>query len=137
MSERVERLRRVLAVQQQMQRIEEWKLAEIERRIAALDAAQREVIAALNQDSALHGLFVDATAKRLNALAKDARRAEAEKAQQVPRLTEQTARLRLAERLFATAEVDAQRQLDRTTLLDLIEGILSEEPQASRKFAKA
>ena len=128
MQERAKRLQRIVAVQQQMQRIEEWKLAELQRRLAALDASQRDLIEALNEDSVLHGLFVETTARHLNALAKESGRVDGEKAAQVPKLAEQTTRLRLAERLSATADLDAQRAMDRAMLLELIEAILKRGP---------
>ena len=67
MSTREQRTRRVLALQVQLHRVEHWKLLDLQRRGAELDAQRRELIAALNDSDALQGLFLDATARRLMA----------------------------------------------------------------------
>ena len=55
MSTRAERTRRVLALQEQLHRVERWKLLDLQRRAAELDALRRELIAALNDSDALRG----------------------------------------------------------------------------------
>lgn len=124
MKERAERLRRILAVQEQMHRIEEWKLAELQRRQAELEGLQRDIIGALNDDSALHGMFLDAAARRLSSLTEETSLVEGEKVNQVAKLAEETARLRHAERLSSIANLVARRSVERDALVDLIEVIL-------------
>ena len=52
-------------------------MADLERRLADLDAMQVELIGALNDTNALHGLFIDATARRLSSIAEEAERGAA------------------------------------------------------------
>ena len=68
MSAEARKIHRILAVQQQLYRIEEWKLADLERTLERLEASQQDLIRALNEDDALQGLFIDATARRLRSL---------------------------------------------------------------------
>ena len=49
-----------------MHRLAEWKLAELDREKAELAAGQEQLVGALNDDSALQGLFVEAMARRLS-----------------------------------------------------------------------
>ena len=72
MSTRAQRTRRVLALQEQLHRVERWKLLDLQRRAAELDALRHELIAALNDSDALQGLFLDATARRLMSIAREA-----------------------------------------------------------------
>ena len=74
MSAQARKIHRILAVQQQLYRIEEWKLADLERTLERLEVSQREVIGALNEDDALQGLFIDAMARRLRSLGEEASR---------------------------------------------------------------
>lgn len=63
--QRLKTVRRVADLRQQMQRIEEIKLARLSAEAAELEAKRAVVIATLNDDTRLHGLFVDAMAARL------------------------------------------------------------------------
>lgn len=62
---RLEAVERIAALRQQMKRIEEIKLARLTAEEAALEETRAVVIATLNDDTRLHGLFVDAMAARL------------------------------------------------------------------------
>jgi hypothetical protein len=53
MSTRAQRTRRVLALQEQLHRVEHWKLLDLQRRVAELDTQRRELIAALNDSYTL------------------------------------------------------------------------------------
>lgn len=138
MSVGARRAHRMLALQQQLHRIEEWKLAELRGSLAGLEASQRDLVGALNEDDALQGLFIDALARRLRSLAEEAARVNREAEAQAARLTEHAARKLCAERLVATVDRQTERAIANKELLDIIER-LSRPPagaQASRKIAE-
>jgi hypothetical protein len=130
------RIHRILGVQQQLHRIEEWKLADLERTLEQLEASQRDLLRALNEDDALQGLFIDALARRLRSLAEQASRVGEEKAAQSARLLEHAARKICAERLAETVDRQVVRAADKTRLLDAIERCVGSAAQASGKIAE-
>jgi len=121
MQSRAQKARRLVSVQAQMKRVEEWKLGDLERRLAEGEAAQREIIAALNENHALYDLFIDAIARRLRALAQEAGRVREAKDVQTQRLLACAGRLKSAERLAKTADYELQREIAKKDLLDLAE----------------
>jgi hypothetical protein len=135
MSAQARKIHRMLAVQQQLYRIEEWKLADLERTLERLEVSQREVIGALNEDDALQGLFLDAMARRLRSLGEEASRVGQQREEQSARLLEQGARKVCAERLAETLDRQLARAGDKTQLLDVIERFVGPAAQASRKIA--
>src|SRR4029453_10288889 len=104
MSAQARKIHRILAVQQQLYRIEEWKLADLERTLERLEVSQREGIGALNEDDALQGLFLDAMARRLQSLGEEASRVGQQRDEQSARLLEHGARKVCAERLAETLD---------------------------------
>jgi hypothetical protein len=135
MSAQARKIHRILAVQQQLYRIEEWKLADLERTLERLEVSQREVIGALNEDDALQGLFLDAMARRLRSLGEEASRVGQQRDEQSARLLEHGARKVCAERLAETLDRQLARAADKTQLLDVIERFVGPAAQASRKIA--
>lgn len=121
MRSKAQKARRLVSVQAQMKRMEEWKLADLERRLAEGEAAQREIIAALNEDHALYGLFIDTTARRLRALAEEAGRLRDAKDVQARRVLACAGWLKSAERLAAAAEGELEREVAKKELLDVFE----------------
>lgn len=126
--DRVVRLGRILKVQQQLHRAEEWRLAEIEQQIASLETDQRELIEALNADNGLEGLFLDATARRIRSLADTARLAEGDRAAQAAKVLETGARLKAAERLMQRAEAQARRDAEASDLREIMERLATQAP---------
>jgi hypothetical protein len=121
MQDRAAKARRILAAQQQLHRIEQWKLAELQRALADLTSAQLEIIGALNDTNALHGLFIDTTARRLGTLAEEAERVNRKTTDQSLRTTEHAVRVRASERLEQAVAQELQRELEGKELLDIIE----------------
>jgi hypothetical protein len=136
MSAQARKIHRILAVQQQLYRIEEWKLADLERTLERLEVSQREVIGALNEDDALQGLFIDAMARRLRSLGEEASRVGQERDEQSARLLEHGARKVCAERLAEAADRQAAQATDKMQLLDVIERFVGPAAQASRKIVE-
>jgi hypothetical protein len=135
MSTRVQRSRRILALQEQLHRVERWKLLDLQRRAAELDALQRELIAALNDSDALQGLFLDATARRLMSIAQEADKVGREEAAQIVRVGEHAMRVACAERLSETVDRQAARASEKQALLEVIDRLVGAATPASRKIA--
>src|SRR5688572_10413862 len=112
------KIHRILDVQRQLHRIEEWRLADLERALQELAATEQALIHALNEDDALQGLFIDATARRLASIAEEAARVGEEKAAQEQRLLEEAARKVCAERLAHAAGCEAAQTADKRALAD-------------------
>jgi len=124
----VDKSRRILSAEQQLHRIEQWKLADLERRLADLDAMQVELIEALNDTNALHGLFIDATARRLSSIAEEAERVGREKHAQSLKLKEHARRVKICERLSLAHEQDFEREKEGKQLLDVVEQFVGSKP---------
>lgn len=136
MSTSSNRARRILALQEQLHRIERWKLLDLQRRSADLEAQRQDLIAALNDDDALQGLFIDARARRLTSIARQVEDAERQQQEQAVRVEEQATRVACADRLSSKAEVEQQRASERRALLEIIEALVGPPTQASRKIAE-
>jgi hypothetical protein len=116
-----DKARRILAAEQQLHRIEQWKLADIERRMADLDTQQVELIGALNETNALHGLFIDATARRLSSIAEEAERVGRERDGQALKLKEHGTRVKMCERLALDRQLEFEREKEGKALLDVVD----------------
>lgn len=125
MEKRAAKAKRILAAQQKMHRMEQWKLAELQQRLAALKAAQVELIDALNGENALHGLFIDTTARRLGSLAEEEQHVALASHAQSLRTKEHAARERVTERFAQAAAQDLERELERKELMEIIEQLLA------------
>lgn len=134
MSTRAHRTHRLRALQEQLLRIERWKLAELQRRGAELDTERRELIAALNESDALQGLFLDATARRLKSIAQQIDEASRREQAQFARVRDHATRVACAERLSETADREAARESEKRSQLDVIERLVGAETPASRKI---
>jgi CRP-like cAMP-binding protein len=132
MSAHTRKVHRMLAVQQQLHRIEEWRLAELRARLDELAADQKELIAALNEDDALQGLFIDSMARRLQSLSEAASATGKDTQLQAVRLLEQAGRLICAERLAKAADLQELRSNEKSDLAEAIERL--GDAQASRKI---
>jgi hypothetical protein len=121
MENRAKKARRLLNVLEQLHKIEERKKLELQRRYDELERSQEEVINALNTDDALHGLFVDTTAKFLKSLAMEAQRVSEARELQTEKLRERATKMKTAERLKDNLEQVAARQGGEKELHDVIE----------------
>jgi hypothetical protein len=136
MRERLLSIKRVLAVQEQLRRLSEGKLADLERREATLRASRSEIVGALNEDQALHGLFIEARARRVTSLSKDIAKLERAKQAQAQHLREETGRLKRAERIVGTLDREYQAALEKKELAELIERLAPQEaPVGGRSLA--
>jgi hypothetical protein len=112
---------RILAVQRQLQRMEERKLADVQQQQAGVETDRREILQSLNDREVLHGLFVFAMAKRLRKLDEEAARLEIEKSVTSRRLMEQARRRKRAEALHEAVSDAWRLEEDRRELLSVID----------------
>ena len=119
MGAQASKIHRILAVQEQMHRIEEWKLADLRVRLEQLATDQKDLIGALNEDNALQGLFIDSMARRLQALSEEASKTEEQTDVQAARLLEQAGRLICAERLAGAADLQELRDGEKKDLAEV------------------
>ncbi len=125
---KADKARRILAALEQLHRVEQWKMADLEQRLAELEQAQVELIGALNDSNALHGLFIDATARRLSTTAEEAERVARAKEAQALKLKEHAARVKMSERLTLDREQDAVREREAKELMDIVEQTVNGKP---------
>lgn len=134
MARPVERARRMLALQEQLHRIEHWKLLDLQRRGVELATERQELIEALNDDDALQGLFLDATARRLTSIAREADSVERTAEAQAVQVGEQATRVACAERHQEGVEAQARREGESRALAEVMDTLVAGATQASRKI---
>lgn len=66
--ENLERVKRIVEVLRLMERMRRIELADADRKLVELSAAQAEILAGLERDTAFSGLFVDLVIKRLRSV---------------------------------------------------------------------
>jgi hypothetical protein len=121
MNRRLRKIERLLALQEQLHRLAEWKLAALDRKQAELASDQASLIGALNRDDPLHGVFIEAMARRLNALAREADRVNRARAAASRRLAEEGLTLKRAERMTVRARRQYEEILGKRGFADLID----------------
>lgn len=127
--DRRQRMQRLLKVQEQLHRIEEWRLAEAQQEHDGIVRDQEELIQSLNADAGLQGLFVDAAARRLRTLAARELESGQVKDAQAQRVLAEGARRGVAERLFAAATREARRAEEESQLQDATERVAAQAPR--------
>ncbi len=118
---RARRAQRLIGVLTQLHRVEEQKKIELERRFQALEESQEDVIRALNKDDALHGLFIDTTARLLRNLAQEAQRVAEARDAQSRKLLDHAAKVKTAERLHDSLGQTSARIRRENELREAIE----------------
>lgn len=127
MKDRMRAAERIVSVQKQLHRIEELKYAQIQQKITQAEKDQLELMQALSEDGALHGLFVDVTVRRLTALRQEVARLGAELEEQAKALIEHGGRLKNAERLRDDLGVEVRRVDERKELERVLEVTLAKD----------
>ena len=121
---RASRSRNILAVQRQLQRVEEQRLAEIKRRANSLAELETELIELLNTEDTMRGLLTFTGVRRLSMVQSEMARVEQNRQVQSERLITQTSRMKLAEKLNTEAEADVRKERDQQDLSEAIERFL-------------
>jgi hypothetical protein len=120
--QRLERARRLLTVQEQMRGIAERDLAATRRDLARVEADRAAMLTTLAGET-MHGLFLDAAARRLRALAGEATQLDATAARQAGAVRERGLAEKRSERhVEGLATVQAHERAQRAMLeqLDLL-----------------
>jgi len=130
-AERLRKIRRIQRVQEDLHRLAEWRLSVLAREERVLAERQEALIASLNEDDVLHGLFVEAMARRLKTLAGEAERLRAAQEVQTERVLDEARRLKRAERMGDRAAADHRRGSEKRDLAALIEA-LAARPEPGR-----
>jgi hypothetical protein len=121
MDRRLRKIERVLAVQQQLHRLAEWRMAGLDRERRELVESEAQLVAALNHDEQLQGVFVDAMARRLAAIARDAERVNRAREVQGRRLREEGMKLKMVERMNDRVRRQYREAFARRGFSDLLE----------------
>jgi hypothetical protein len=130
MTKRLEKLSRILRVQRDLHRAAELRLVQLKLREAAKEEEERQVVAALNDEKPLHGLFIDAMARHLRAASQELSGVRAARAKEALTVMERACRLKQTERAHSAAEREHRRAGERQELERLIDELAA---QASDK----
>ncbi len=112
---------RIVKVQEQLHRAEEQRLAEIQQQFDQLRQDETDLIARLNADDGLAGLFMDATVNRLRSVAEQQIQVALERQAQTQAVLDTGSRLKAAEKLLGEAERDARREAEQQQLAEATE----------------
>jgi predicted P-loop ATPase len=121
MQSRLKKVERVLAVQEQLHRLAQWRMAALEREKTENANGQADLLSALNDDSRLQGLFVEAMTKRLAVLAREAERLERARRVMEQQLSEEGLKLKRTEKMTDRVRREHQRGHDKQLFQDLLE----------------
>jgi len=121
MKRRLETVKRILAVHQQLQKRAEARLAELQRQEFGLVEQERELVQFLNGDLMPSGAFATSVSRRFRSLAARLALVRHAKEAQERQLLEQLRRLKRAERVADTLLRDNRVVEERKSLADLIE----------------
>jgi len=119
--DRIKKLNRVLKVQEQLRQQAELKLATVRREISELKATQEALIQTMNEHETLHGLFIDVTAKRIQALAGQTAQKEVTKAAQEKAAFEAAMQVKRTEKALSGLEDAKRRDDEKKDLISIIE----------------
>ncbi len=130
MDRRLKKVERVLAVQKQLHRLAEWEVAALDRKKAELANGQVELLGALNHDDALQGLFIEAMARRLAALARQSEEVSQARAVMSQQLLEAGLKVKRTERMTGKLRRELEAALGKRGFADLLD-LLGRGDQAS------
>ncbi len=121
MKKRLQSIERILSIQEKQRQLAEWKLAAIDREKDEIAANEERLFSALNDDDRLQGVFVEAMARRLRALAKEADRVAREREAQSRRLTEAGLTMKRTERMTERLRRQYLEQLGKRGFAELLD----------------
>ena len=121
MNDRLKKIERILSVQEKLHKLAEAKLATLDRERQELRDNEASLVDALNRDDPLHGIFVEAMARRLSALAREAEKINRAREAQSRLLTEAGLQLRRTERMTDRVRREFVKQLGKRTFADFLE----------------
>jgi hypothetical protein len=122
---RLEAMRRIADLRRQLKQTEELRLARVMREEADIDGKCNALIATLNDDTPLHGLFAGHMAARLKRLTERKTLLEPLKAQQIAAVMTEARHTRFAETVIGRLETGIAADDEKRQLESLIEGALA------------
>ena len=120
---RVKKMQRIMQAQARLHQLEELKLVRLEREETRLKGEQETIIQSLNEDGALHGLFVEAMSRRLTALAREAGAVHRAQEVQSRRVMEEALRLKRSERITGKLSRQHKSAVEKKVFEDILDGI--------------
>jgi hypothetical protein len=133
MRDRVKGLKRILEVQRHLHSLEELKYVRLQQHLARCRSEQEALTAALSEEGALHGLFMDMTVRRLKSLKQEEVRLMPEVEAQARVLLEHGGRVRNSERLSEELGVELRRLEEREELEQLLEAGFAQKAASSKQ----
>jgi hypothetical protein len=124
---RLAKLIRIVEVKEHQRRSAEWRLGRLRQQEAVVLEDQRTLVAALNEDQPLHGLFVETMARRLGALSQRLDTLRQAQARQAAELETQTGQLRHAERMLGDVSRRQARADEWKELSEVIDAALARD----------
>jgi len=124
---RLQSLQRIVAVKEQQCRLAESKLASLIAEENATMADQAAIVAALNADQPLHGLFVEGMSRYLRRTAEKLSGLRRAKAEEVARLQALTGERKHAERMREEAARQDDRFAEEKALTEVVEAALARD----------
>jgi hypothetical protein len=127
MKKRLQAVKRMLVVQQQLRKKAEARLAELQRQEFSLMEQERELVQFLNGDLMPSGAFAASVSRRFRSLAARIALVHHAKEAQKRQLLEQLQRLKRAERVADRLSRDNRVVEERKSLADLIESAVGRD----------
>jgi len=131
MGDRLDKVLRIKRLQGELHKLAEWRLAQLARRERGLAEQQEALVASLNGEDQLHGLFVASMARRLKSLAGETERVRAMIETQSGRVLDEAKRLKRADLMADRVETDERREAEKRDLLHLIDALAGRRRDAS------
>lgn len=132
MQKRLRSLQRILVAQKDLQRIAEWKLANLQRREVDLQKDQERLVSYLDEQHAFTPSYAKTIIGRLQALATLKQATIAEKQRQAERLLTETRRVGQMERRVDAAAEILRRVQARKDLEEIVEAEVMRKPASFR-----
>lgn len=123
MKQRLKKIDRLIKVQQHLHRSAELKLANLHRQESELKMAQEELLQTMSDRDVLHGLFVDALAKKLKALTLEESRTQGAIVEQKALTVEKALQVKRTEKVFSRLKEDSRRSEEKKTLIAILESM--------------
>lgn len=133
MRDRVKALKRVQQVQKKLHALEELKYVRLKQKLQTCQDDQRDLTNSLSSEDALHGLFLDMTVRRVQALRFEEARLAPLVDAQMRVLSEHSARLSNSERLSAELGEELKRDDERLELERLLEAGFAQSGASSKQ----
>jgi hypothetical protein len=132
MKRRLQSIRRMLAVQDQLRRLAEWKLADIDRQLAEVAAAQADLDSFVDRAHPISGMLLGVVTTQRRRLGARAVQLKEARVSQAERLLEASRSLKLAEGIEGRVDDEERRRREKAELIELIESAVHPREAGSR-----